>query len=137
MIMEHTLRFARLAEIPLSPSQFSGVLTANVSEYDLAKFAELTINECCAKLLAMDEKAGNNHNYYRHAAIEIKRHFGVDDGLKIGDTIKVVAGFNVGASGVINYIDPTGKIWVRRKGADSDVFYYIYELKKIGGGNHD
>lgn len=47
------------------------------SRYDdeLEKFAELLIDECCLKLLDMDEKANGNHNYYKHAAIEIKRHF--------------------------------------------------------------
>lgn len=39
------------------------------------KFAELIIDECCVKLLDMDGKANGNHNYYKHAAIELKRHF--------------------------------------------------------------
>lgn len=41
----------------------------------LDKFAESIIDECCLKLLNMDENAQGNHNYYKHAAIEIKRHF--------------------------------------------------------------
>jgi hypothetical protein len=44
--------------------------------YDYDKeFAELVINECCLKLLDMDQKVNGNHNYYKHAAIEIKRSF--------------------------------------------------------------
>jgi uncharacterized protein YdhG (YjbR/CyaY superfamily) len=39
------------------------------------KFAELIIDECCSKLLDMDQKVNGNHNYYKHAAIEIKRSF--------------------------------------------------------------
>jgi hypothetical protein len=42
-------------------------------------FAELIVDECCLKLLDMDEKTKGNHNYYRHAAIEIKKHFGVTE----------------------------------------------------------
>jgi hypothetical protein len=42
-------------------------------------FAELIVGECCLKLLDMDEKTKGNHNYYRHAAIEIKKHFGVEE----------------------------------------------------------
>jgi hypothetical protein len=45
------------------------------SERDLEKFAELVIDECCLKLLDMDQKVNGNHNYYKHAAIEIKRSF--------------------------------------------------------------
>lgn len=42
----------------------------------LEKFAELIVDECCLKLLNMDEKTKGNHNYYKHAAIQIKKHFG-------------------------------------------------------------
>lgn len=45
------------------------------SELDLEKFAELIVDECCVKLLDMDGKANGIHNYYKHAAIELKRHF--------------------------------------------------------------
>jgi hypothetical protein len=44
------------------------------SDYD-QEFAELIIDECCLKLLDMDQKVNGNHNYYKHAAIEIKRSF--------------------------------------------------------------
>jgi len=43
------------------------------------KFAELIIDECCVKLLDMDEKTKGNHNYYKHAAIQLKRHFEAQD----------------------------------------------------------
>jgi hypothetical protein len=45
-------------------------------DYELEKFAELIIDECCGKLLDMHEKTNGNHNYYKHAAIQIKNHFG-------------------------------------------------------------
>ena len=45
---------------------------------DLERLANLVLDECCLKLLDMDEKTDGNHNYYKHAALEIKRHFGVD-----------------------------------------------------------
>jgi hypothetical protein len=52
--------------------------TSNSGEgwiFDKEKFAELVIDECCLKLLDMDQKVNGNHNYYKHAAIEIKRSF--------------------------------------------------------------
>lgn len=45
--------------------------------FDIEKFVELIIAECCLKLLSMDEKTKGNHNYYKHAALEVKKHFGV------------------------------------------------------------
>ena len=45
---------------------------------DFEKFAELIVDECCLKLLDMDEKTKGNHNYYKHAALEVKKHFGVE-----------------------------------------------------------
>lgn len=42
------------------------------------KFAELIVDECCAKLLDMDSKANGNHNYYKHTVIELKRYFRED-----------------------------------------------------------
>lgn len=47
--------------------------------FDKEKFAELIIAECCLKLLSMDEKTKGNHNYYKHAALEVKKHFGVKE----------------------------------------------------------
>lgn len=44
-------------------------------ETDLEKFAELIVDECILKLLDMDEKVKGNHNYFKHAALEVKRHF--------------------------------------------------------------
>ena len=42
------------------------------------RFAELIVRECVAKLFAMDDAVNGNHNYYRHAAVQIKEHFGVE-----------------------------------------------------------
>jgi hypothetical protein len=53
-------------------------LCGNADEECLEKFAELIVDECCAKLLDMDSKANGNHNYYKHAALEIKQHLGVE-----------------------------------------------------------
>ena len=43
--------------------------------FDKEKFAELIVDECILKLLDMDEKVKGNHNYFKHAALEVKRHF--------------------------------------------------------------
>jgi len=44
---------------------------------ELENFAESIIDECCFKLLMMDAKAQGQHNYYKHAALELKRNFKV------------------------------------------------------------
>ena len=41
----------------------------------LERFADRIVDECCLKLLELDEKTQGNHNYYKHAALEVKRHF--------------------------------------------------------------
>lgn len=52
---------------------------------------------------------------------------------KQGDRIQVkqTAGFHRGALGVVQYVAPDGKIWVRRDNASSDVFYFADELQPI------
>jgi len=44
---------------------------------ELENFVESIIDECCFKLLMMDANAQGQHNYYKHAALELKRNFGV------------------------------------------------------------
>ena len=87
----------------------------NISDEFCIKFAELIIRECAT--LAFDGPNG------------ILEHFGVEDNsIKVGSRIKVVSRFNVGARGTVTYIEPTGKLWVRRDGASSDVSYYPEEV---------
>lgn len=52
---------------------------------------------------------------------------------KQGDRIQVkqTAGFHRGALGVVQYVAPDGKIWIRRDNASSDVFYFADELNFI------
>ena len=50
-----------------------GVLT---KDQWLEKFADLVVDECCAILFFdMHEKTKSVHNYYGHAALELKRRF--------------------------------------------------------------
>lgn len=46
-----------------------------VSHVRLEDFANRIINECCLKLVAMHEKTNGNHNFYKHGALEVARHF--------------------------------------------------------------
>lgn len=52
---------------------------------------------------------------------------------KRGDRVQanLYAGFHKGAKGVVQYVEPSGKIWVLRDGASSDVFYHSVELDLI------
>jgi len=42
------------------------------------KFAELIIQDCYQKLVDMDQQVKASHNYYKHAAIQIRLHFGIE-----------------------------------------------------------
>ena len=78
-----------------------------------------------------------NHEEVRNLLMEIREYlmqidFGVEDAsIEVGSRIKVISGFNVGAKGTVNYIEPTGRMWVRRDGASSDVFYHPEEVKLV------
>ena len=53
-------------------------------------------------------------------------------GIRRDHRVKVIAGFNVGATGVVEFVEPSGKkIWVLRDGASTPVFYHPSELQKI------
>ena len=95
--------------------RWEGPRSDSINDRDLEKFAELIVRECAT--LAFDGPNG------------ILEHFGVNDNsIKVGSRIKVVSRFNVGARGTVTYIEPTGKLWVRRDGASSDVSYYPTEV---------
>jgi len=99
------------------------------ASYD-TKFAELIIRECVEVCHKMAE---DSDSYVVHdgdtCAEQIKKHFGVEDNsIKVGSRVKVVSGFNVGAKGTVSYIEPTGRMWVRRDGSSSDVFYHPEEV---------
>lgn len=87
-------------------------------------FVDLIVRECTNIVL--------HYTDVNEGVAVAKKHFGIDDTLiKVGDRIKVIAGFNVGAKATVNYIEPTGKLWVCRDGANSDVFYYPEEVMGI------
>ena len=44
----------------------------------LHQVAELIVRESCYKLMEMHENVSGDHNYYHHAAVQLKRHFGVE-----------------------------------------------------------
>lgn len=50
---------------------------------------------------------------------------------EVGQRVTVMqhAGFHRGAHGEVRYHAPDGRVWVRRDGASSDVFYYPHELE--------
>ena len=94
------------------------------------KFAELIIVECATLVDAafdIDEHSGEVVSYAD--GTQLKEHFGVDAvSIKVGSRIKVISGFNVSAKGTVKYIEPSGRLWVLRDGASSDVFYHADEV---------
>ena len=103
------------------------------NEIFLPKFAELIVQECAEVCHKMAE---DSDSYVVHdgdtCAEQIKQHFGVEStSIKVGSRVKVVSGFNVGAKGTVSYIEPTGRMWVMRDGASTDVFYTPDEVVRI------
>ena len=49
-----------------------------------------------------------------------------------GDRVSVnsSSGFHQGARGVVEFVEPSGKVWVLRDGASGPVFFYPKELDK-------
>jgi hypothetical protein len=41
----------------------------------IERLVDLTVDECCLKLIAMQDNARDIHNYYGHAALQLKQHF--------------------------------------------------------------
>ena len=88
------------------------------------KFAQLIMEECVKINLEILSFTAYAKLYQRY-----QEHFEVDAKLiKAGSRVKVISGFNVGAKGTVSYIEPTGKMWVLRDGANSDVFYHPEEV---------
>ena len=93
--------------------------------FEAQKLAELIVLECAVIVGSMEEP-------HQDIAKLIKQHFGVDStSIKVGSRVKVVSGFNVGAKGTVSYIEPTGRMWVMRDGASTDVFYTPDEVVRI------
>ena len=44
----------------------------------LHQVAELIVSESCYKLMEMHKNANDNHNYYHHASVQLKQHFGIE-----------------------------------------------------------
>ena len=72
-------RITQLADKIWAEEYWTNPNTDKLLPAQLNKFAELIVDECCLKLLDMDEKTNGRHNYYKHAALELKRHVGVEE----------------------------------------------------------
>ena len=99
---------------------------------EMEKFAELIVQECIDIIAPYTVRMSRPGEEYLHPILEIKQHFGVEStSIKVGSRVKVVSGFNVGAKGTVSYIEPTGRMWVMRDGASTDVFYTPDEVVRI------
>jgi len=66
------LRFTQLMSNPMVP-------VVDGKETDLAKFAELIVQECCQIVLDCSIPGSNNERDFVVTAREIKQHFGVKE----------------------------------------------------------
>ena len=90
----------------------------------LEKFAELIVQDIHQYVDSMDTAQIISNGI-------LKRYGVADNSIKVGGRIKVISGFNVGATGTVSYIEPTGRMWVMRDGASTDVFYTPDEVERI------
>ena len=49
----------------------------DIELFDKEKFAELIVRECVGRLVDMDQQVKGQHNYYKHASIQVLLHFGI------------------------------------------------------------
>ena len=96
------------------------------------KFAELIVRDLIDSMI---KRYGDDDELpIQEIKLFVKEHFGVEStstSIKVGSRVKVVSGFNVGAKGTVSYIEPTGRMWVMRDGASTDVFYTPDEVVRI------
>ena len=45
--------------------------------HEIEKFAQLIVKECASRLVDMDQQVKGQHNYYRHASLQVMLHFGI------------------------------------------------------------
>lgn len=114
----------------LSGLTADGVELGPYEQECVERLMELTVAECCLAISPMLRDMIS-----RGQAVDlIKQHFeDPSQAIRVGGRVKVIAGFNVGALGTVSYIEPTGRLWVRRDGASSDVHYTPDEVIGIEG----
>ena len=95
----------------------------------LPKFAELIVKDCYVALFPSLRDMVSRRQAYEM----IEKHFGVGkQQINIGSRITVtIAGRNQGAKGIVNRIDPDGRLWVRLDGTASDATY-VFEQEEVG-----
>jgi transcription antitermination factor NusG len=101
------------------------------TEHKMQQFAELIVRDCMDVVDGYTKQRIFDTHYDAVEQIEALfgiKHNGVKYTFKVGSRIKVISGFNVGAKGTVSYIEPTGRMWVLRDGAGSDVFYHPEEV---------
>ena len=109
-------------------ARFEFLHGVHYDDFQYKTFAELVVREC----VGIVEDAVNHREPASTYVDKIKEHFGVEStSIKVGSRVKVVSGFNVGAKGTVSYIEPTGRMWVMRDGASTDVFYTPDEVVRI------
>jgi transcription antitermination factor NusG len=100
--------------------------------FDKEKFAQLIVQDLIDSMI---KRYGDDDELpIQEIKFFVKEHFGAESTLiKVGSRVKVVSGFNVGAKGTVSYIEPSGRMWVMRDGASTDVFYTPDEVVRIEG----
>ena len=69
-------RFKELAEQARKKPMGNSWCYTDPREFE-QKFAELVVRECANRLVDMDQQVKGQHNYYRHASLQVMLHFGI------------------------------------------------------------
>ena len=112
----------RIKELMEQAGLYDFVIESMGINEEMEKFAELIVKETLQVARAGIEFGDGMED-------AVYTYFGVEStSIKVGSRVKVVSGFNVGAKGTVSYIEPTGRMWVMRDGASTDVFYHPEEV---------
>jgi len=87
---------------------------------------EATVRHCAQ--IVFDSGETYSNALLNSIGSDILEAFELDDRFQRGSRVQVIQGFNVGAHGVVEFVEPTGRVWVLRDGASKPVYYESYEL---------
>ena len=68
----------QIADLSAAGLMASGASEEAIQNRSKVILAGLIVRECADVLMEMHTKANGNHNYYHHASVQLKEHFGAE-----------------------------------------------------------
>ena len=97
----------------------------------LDSYAKLVIGECI-RMIECEASQYYEPVWALELTNNIKEYFGIaDEPIKVGSRVRIVRNFSVGSTGTVKYIEPCGRLWVRRDGSDTDMPFAPIEVELL------